>query len=439
MEVGLQDVLLSRRVRAGGLCGDEPLCFGRGHAQVEDQVLPRKPVDVVFEVLDPGLELVAFLRRHACGLVGEVGSDVAVGKDDFACFEGEGKARLGFEAITRVKKSGEMRIDTLEVAKIPIQKLADHLAKPGVVFRKARRIDEVTSGCQCFLEQLELGAFAAAVDAFDGDEFAGSCLHCSQSNRRRSVPQRRACYDAHSAENGDMTESSVRENLLRIQERVAAAAHKAGRRTEEVTLVGVSKTHPANAIREAYHAGLRHFGENRVQEWEGKRGGIDDLAATWHLIGHLQSNKAVRAARFFHCVDSVDDLELAQRLDRARHDQGAGPKMRVLLEVRVAAEETKSGVNAGELPALAEKVTMLPRLEFAGLMCIPPFLEDSETVRPYFRSLRELRDGLVRQLGRALPVLSMGMSHDFEVAIEEGATEVRVGTALFGQRPASQP
>jgi pyridoxal phosphate enzyme (YggS family) len=204
-------------------------------------------------------------------------------------------------------------------------------------------------------------------------------------------------------------------------------------------LVGVSKTHQANAIREAYHAGLRHFGENRVQEWEGKRGGIDDLAATWHLIGHLQSNKAVRAARFFHCVDSVDDLELAQRLDRARHDQGAGPKMRVLLEVRVAAEETKSGVNAGELPALAEKVTMLPRLEFAGLMCIPPFLEDSETVRPYFRSLRELRDGLVRQLGRALPVLSMGMSHDFEVAIEEGATEVRVGTALFGQRPASQP
>jgi PLP dependent protein len=235
-----------------------------------------------------------------------------------------------------------------------------------------------------------------------------------------------------------MTQSLVRENLLRIQERVAAAAQKAGRRSEEITLVGVSKTHAANAMREAYDAGLRHFGENRVQEWEGKRSGVEDLAATWHLIGHLQSNKAVRAARLFHCVDSVDDLELAQRLDRARHDLGAESKMRVLLEVRVAAEEAKSGVEAGELPALAEKVMTLPRLELMGLMCIPPFLEVPEKVRPYFRRLRELREELVKQLGRALPVLSMGMSHDFEVAIEEGATEVRVGTALFGERPASQ-
>jgi pyridoxal phosphate enzyme (YggS family) len=228
----------------------------------------------------------------------------------------------------------------------------------------------------------------------------------------------------------------VGENLARIRARIAATAQRAGRESGEVTLIGVSKTHPVEAIRAAYAAGLRDFGENRVQEWEGKRGGVADLKdAKWHLIGHLQSNKAARAAGLFHSVDSVDDFSLAQLLDRAWGDAG-GEKLRVLLEVRVAEEETKSGVNATELPALAEKVTALPGLRLSGLMCIPPFLEDAEQVRPYFRRLRELRDRLARQLGQALPVLSMGMSHDFEVAIEEGATEVRVGTALFGQRPA---
>jgi PLP dependent protein len=236
----------------------------------------------------------------------------------------------------------------------------------------------------------------------------------------------------------DMNPDGVRENLLKVQERIAAAARRAGRRSEQVTLIGVSKTHPAEAILAAYEAGLRHFGENRVQEWEGKRVPVEGLAATWHLIGHLQSNKAARAAALFHCVDSVDNLALAQRLDRARHDLNAEQKLRVLLEVRLAAEETKSGASTEELPALAEKITMLPRLELAGLMCIPPLLEDAEAVRPYFRRLRELRDELAGHLGRALPVLSMGMSHDFETAIEEGATEVRVGTALFGQRPAAQ-
>jgi pyridoxal phosphate enzyme (YggS family) len=229
----------------------------------------------------------------------------------------------------------------------------------------------------------------------------------------------------------------VGENLARIRARIAAAAQRAGRESGEVTLIGVSKTHPVEAIRAAYAAGLRDFGENRVQEWEGKRGGLADLKdAKWHLIGHLQSNKAARAAGLFHCVDSVDDFSLAQRLDRARADAVGGEKLRVLLEVQVAEEETKSGVNATELPALAEKVTALPGLHLSGLMCIPPFLEDAEQVRPYFRRLRELRDLLATQLGGTLPVLSMGMSHDFEVAIEEGATEVRVGTALFGQRPA---
>jgi PLP dependent protein len=230
-------------------------------------------------------------------------------------------------------------------------------------------------------------------------------------------------------------QGQIRESILRVQERIAEAARKAGRRSEEITLVGVSKTHPAEAIRAAYEAGLRHFGENRVQEWEGKRGALGDLQATWHLVGHLQGNKAARAAGSFHSVDSVDDFAVAQRLDRARDGQGNAQKLRVLLEVRVAEEESKSGVRAEEAAALAEKVVALSHVELAGLMCIPPFLEDAEKVRPYFRRLRELRDALAREIARELPVLSMGMSHDFEVAIEEGATEVRVGTALFGSRP----
>ena len=226
---------------------------------------------------------------------------------------------------------------------------------------------------------------------------------------------------------------SIRENFLRIQERIAAAANRAGRRAEDITLIGVSKTHPAITIHEAYQAGVRNFGENRVQEWEVKRVGTNNLAATWHLIGHLQSNKAAKAAKLFHTVDSVDDFVLAQKLDRARTESAVPGKLRVLIEVRVAREETKSGVEIGLLPDLATRIVGLPRLELAGLMCIPPFLE-AEQVRPYFRRLRELREELKTKVGLQLPVLSMGMSHDFEVAIEEGATEVRVGTALFGAR-----
>jgi len=228
----------------------------------------------------------------------------------------------------------------------------------------------------------------------------------------------------------------IRDSLLRVQERIGAAARKVGRRSEEITLIGVSKTHPAEAIRAAYEAGLRHFGENRVQEWEGKRAVLGDLQASWHLVGHLQSNKAARAAGLFHTVDSVDDLALAQRLDRARGEQANAPKLRVLIEVRVEDEESKSGAKPEEAAALAAKLAEFPHLELAGLMCIPPFLDDPASVRPYFRRLRELRDSLAREIGRDLPVLSMGMSHDFEVAIEEGATEVRVGTAIFGSRPA---
>src|SRR5437660_3897538 len=204
-----------------------------------------------------------------------------------------------------------------------------------------------------------------------------------------------------------MTPTSVRENLQQIQERIAGAAVRAGRKAGEITLIAVSKTHPASAIVEAYEAGVRHFGENRVQEWEGKRAGTEGLVATWHLIGHLQSNKTARAAKLFHSVDSVDDLAVAQRLDRARTEAGVTGRLRVLIEVHVAPEETKSGAEIRELATLAEKCAELPRLQLAGLMCIPPFLEKAEHVRPYFKRLRELRDELVGKLGIELPVMSM--------------------------------
>jgi pyridoxal phosphate enzyme (YggS family) len=236
----------------------------------------------------------------------------------------------------------------------------------------------------------------------------------------------------------------IKENIFRVQERIAAAARKVGRSSSEITLIAVSKTHPADVIRAAYDAGLRHFGENRVQEWEGKRGPLTGLSeASWHLVGHLQANKAARAARLFHSVDSVDDFALAQRLDHARIEEAAAQpaspsisgKLRVLMEVHIAGEEAKSGVAIRDLPALADKVRTLANLDLAGLMCVPPLSDDLESVRPYFRRLRQLRDELRSRAGLALPVLSMGMSHDFEVAIEEGATEVRIGTAVFGHRP----
>ncbi len=226
--------------------------------------------------------------------------------------------------------------------------------------------------------------------------------------------------------------TSIAANLEEIRERIARAAARAGRAAADVTLVAVSKTFPAEAIRAAYSAGVRHFGENRVQEWESKAPLLGDLDATWHLIGHLQSNKARRAAHLFHRVDSVDSIALAQKLDAAAAEEGKC--LRVLIEVHLGEETTKSGVAEAELTELAREIAMLPQLELLGLMAIPPFTEDPEGARPYFRKLHELRDGLSRAFGKALPVLSMGMSHDFEVAIEEGATEIRVGTAVFGAR-----
>ncbi len=230
--------------------------------------------------------------------------------------------------------------------------------------------------------------------------------------------------------------AAMAQSAADVRQRIARAAARSGRRAADVTLVAISKTFPAAAIRAAWEAGIRHFGENRVQEWESKRGEVAHLDATWHLVGHLQTNKARRAAGLFDSVDSVDSLDLAHRLDSAlREDPHSGQRrLRVLLEIRLAPEETKSGVEPSELEALARGVLLLPRLELAGLMCIPPPAGNPEEMRPFFRRLRELRDTLRASLGVPLPALSMGMSHDFEVAIEEGATEVRLGTALFGSR-----
>ena len=241
--------------------------------------------------------------------------------------------------------------------------------------------------------------------------------------------------------------NAIAENLERIRERIARAAHRAGRKPEAITLVAVSKMFPAEAIREAYAAGVRHFGENRVQEWESKQPHLADLDAAWHLVGHLQSNKAARAARLFHSVDSVDSVALAQRLDRSAAEAGSR-RLSVLIEGRLDKANTKSGVAEAELPRLAGAFPALPHLELRGLMCVPPFCEEPEQVRPYFRKLRELRDRLRPILADSwsgnsaggeeslLPELSMGMSHDYEVAIEEGATQVRLGAAVFGVRKA---
>jgi pyridoxal phosphate enzyme (YggS family) len=225
---------------------------------------------------------------------------------------------------------------------------------------------------------------------------------------------------------------SISANIQRVRESIARAAQRARRTAEEITLVAVSKTFPAEAISAAFEAGLRDFGENRVQEWESKKPLVAGLAAKWHLIGHLQSNKVRRAVSLFHRVDSVDSLSLAQKLDAAAFAEGN--RLQILIEVRLGDEATKSGIAEAQLPALAESIGALAHVELLGLMTIPPFLEDATRVRPYFRNLRDLRDGLSTRIGRMLPVLSMGMSHDFEIAIEEGATEVRVGSALFGAR-----
>lgn len=216
---------------------------------------------------------------------------------------------------------------------------------------------------------------------------------------------------------------SVRERLSEVRNRIERAAARAGRDSRSITLVAVTKVFPASAIREAYEAGIVDFGENYVQEFESKESEVRDLAgARFHLIGHLQSNKARRAFELFQVIETVDSAKLARRLDEATRP------LDIMLEVKLSPEEAKSGADPNELPALIDAVRASKYLRLLGLMTVPPWTEDGELSRPYFRRLRELGS----QYG--LAHLSMGMSHDFEVAIEEGATFIRIGTALFGRR-----
>ncbi len=230
---------------------------------------------------------------------------------------------------------------------------------------------------------------------------------------------------------------SIADNANAISERNARAATRVGRSPDEITLMAVTKTVEPERIKEAYAAGLRVFGENRVQEFEGKSAALSELKdAEWHLIGHLQSNKAKKAAELFHAVDSVDSLRLAEKLNQAAVE--ANKKLEVLIEMKVGEEESKAGIplDSPELESVLLAAPKLESLQIRGLMTVPPFTEDPEGARPYFRLLRDLRDQIAaRKLpGIQMDVLSMGMSHDFEVAIEEGSTCVRVGSAIFGTR-----
>jgi pyridoxal phosphate enzyme (YggS family) len=233
--------------------------------------------------------------------------------------------------------------------------------------------------------------------------------------------------------------SELRERAAEVLGRVERAARRAGRDPADVRLVAVSKTHPAALVREAAaSAGLRDFGENRVQEAEAK---IEELKAEaprglrWHLIGHLQPNKARRAARLFDLIHTVDGAALAERLERICAEDGRA-RLEVLVQVDLAGEASKSGATPEELPALFEVFGRCTRVRCRGLMTLPPFFEDVERVRPFFRRLRGLRDewGARGAFGGEAGELSMGMSHDYEAAAEEGATLVRVGTAVFGRR-----
>jgi PLP dependent protein len=232
--------------------------------------------------------------------------------------------------------------------------------------------------------------------------------------------------------------TSFAENLARIDERIAAACRRAGRPRSDVRLMAVSKTHSAEAVAEAERSGILLFGENRVQEFETKRPRLRDLgvSAEIHLIGHLQSNKSAKAAELFDAVDSVDSLRLAERLsDAGSHLEKTLP---ILLEIKLSTEPTKAGFDPDgpDLPALLERLPDLPAVPFRGLMTIAPFDDNPETARACFRRLRDLRDTFARRHPRLdFSILSMGMSGDFEPAIEEGSTLIRIGTALFGERP----
>lgn len=229
--------------------------------------------------------------------------------------------------------------------------------------------------------------------------------------------------------------TTVEQNLADVRERIAKAAAQAGRDADEIKLIAVSKTHPAARIEDALAAGVTAIGENRVQEAEDKIAEVGREAAEWHLIGHLQSNKARKAVELFDVIESVDSVDLAKRLERICIEVGRS-ELPVFIEVDLAGEATKAGIAEDEVPDLVRMLRSCICLRLDGLMIVPPYFEDPEKTRPFFRRLREMRDSLLSEgaFGSGGGELSMGMSHDLEVAVEEGATVVRVGTDIFGER-----
>jgi pyridoxal phosphate enzyme (YggS family) len=229
-------------------------------------------------------------------------------------------------------------------------------------------------------------------------------------------------------------DATIAANLRAVRERMARAAERSGRAPAAVRLVAVSKTFGPDHVRAAAAAGQREFGENKVQEALQKIGALADMEIGWHLIGHLQSNKARKAAGAFAWIQSVDSADLLERLDRAAVEEGTAPDL--LVQVDLAGEATKHGAPPQEVRTILEAAGRCAAVKVRGLMLLPPWSDDAEATRPYFVRLRELRDALAAETGHPerLAELSMGMSHDFEVAVEEGATIVRVGTAIFGRR-----
>ena len=232
-------------------------------------------------------------------------------------------------------------------------------------------------------------------------------------------------------------EGELAARFTRVRAQIAAAARQCGRSADDVKLIAISKTHPSSAITELIDLGATDVGENRVQEAEGKIAEVGRDKVRWHLVGHLQANKARRAVDLFDVIHSLDSIDLARRLDRLCHEKQR-ESLSVLIQVDLGQEETKSGIEEAALGQLAESVRSLSRLQPIGLMTLPPFFENPEHSRPFFRRLRELRDELAGRgvFGDRNGELSMGMTHDFAVAIEEGATMIRIGTAIFGERGA---
>lgn len=225
------------------------------------------------------------------------------------------------------------------------------------------------------------------------------------------------------------------ERLASVRSRVQRAAAESGRTVDDIKIVAISKTHPPDSLRSAINAGITDLGENRVQEAESKITELGRNAARWHLVGHLQPNKARRAVKLFDLIHSLDSTALATRLERICIEENR-EELPLLIQVDLGGEETKTGISENELPQLVQALGKCSRLRLVGLMTLPPFFENPEDARPYFRRLRELRDELHAQgrFGSKAGELSMGMTHDFEVAIAEGATMLRIGTAIFGER-----